>query len=163
MKEAKRTQITEAICKQAQLMRRGGANQTEIGKLLGVNPCTISRIEKAGFDLETYQTNRRMEKQKEKEKAAKQTVVELVYDPSIAEEYRKEQEAKAAEELPGQIRMDLTPEKPEMSDQTKLMRFQAHQADRIVKAIEENAVMLNTKLDRLNDTLCMILRTVRKE
>ena len=88
MKEAKKTQITEQICKQAQLMRKGGANQTEIGHLLGVNPCTISRIEKAGFDLETYQTNRRMEKQKEKEKAAKQTVVELVYDPSIAEEYR---------------------------------------------------------------------------
>lgn len=162
MKEAKRTQITEAICKQAQLMRRGGANQTEIGKLLGVNPCTISRIEAAGFDLETYQENRKA--QREKEKAAKQTVVELVYDPSIAEEYRKEQEAKAAEELPGQMKMDLTPEeKPEMSDQTKMMRFQAHQADRIVKAIEDNAVMLNTKLDRLNDTLCMILRAVRKE
>ena len=47
MKEAKRTQITEALCEQARLMRRGGANQTEIGKLLGVNPCTISRIEKA--------------------------------------------------------------------------------------------------------------------
>lgn len=188
MKEAKRTQITEAICKQAQLMRRGGANQTEIGKLLGVNPCTISRIEAAGFDLETYQANRKA--QREKEKAAKRPVVELVYDPSIAEEYRREQEMhrdmakvpmpegeswieqipksaiiekEAAEELPGQIRMDLTPEKPEMSDQTKLMRFQAHQADRIVKAIEENAVMLNTKLDRLNDTLCMILRAVRKE
>jgi transcriptional regulator len=54
MKEAKRTQITEQICKQAQLMRKGGANQTEIGKLLGVNPCTISRIEAAGFDLGTY-------------------------------------------------------------------------------------------------------------
>lgn len=163
MKEAKRTQITETVCKQAQLMRRGGANQTEIGKLLGVNPCTISRIEAAGFDLETYQANRKA--QREKEKAAKRPVVELVYDSSIAEEYRKEQEAKAAEELPGQIRMDLIPpeEKPEMTDQVKMMRFQAHQADRIVKAIEENAVMLNTKLDRLNDTLCMILRAVRKE
>ena len=162
MKEAKRTQITETVCKQAQLMRRGGANQTEIGKLLGVNPCTISRIEAAGFDLETYQTNRKA--QREKEKAAKRPAVELVYDPGIAEEYRKEQEAKAAEELPGQLKMDLTPEeKPEMTDQVKMMRFQAHQADRIVKAIEENAVMLNTKLDRLNDTLCMILRAVRKE
>ncbi len=162
MKEPKRMQITETVCKQAQLMRRGGANQTEIGKLLGVNPCTISRIEAAGFDLETYQANRKA--QREKEKAAKRPAVELIYDAEIAEEYRKDQEAKAAEELPGQIRMDLTPEeKPEMSDQTKMMRFQAHQADRIVKAIEENAVMLNTKLDRLNDTLCMILRAVRKE
>lgn len=160
MKEAKKMQVTEVICKQAQLMRRGGANQTEIGKLLGVNPCTISRIEAAGFDLETYQANRKA--QKEKEKAAKRTMVELVYDPGIAEEYRKEQEAKAAEELPGQLQMDLKPEeKPEMSEQVKMMRFQAHQADRIVKAIEDSAVMLNTKLDRLNDTLCMILRATR--
>ena len=160
MKEAKKMQVTEVICKQAQLMRRGGANQTEIGKLLGVNPCTISRIEAAGFDLETYQANRKA--QKEKEKAAKRTVVELVYDPGIAEEYMKEQEAKAAEELPGQLQMDLKPEeKPEMSEQVKMMRFQAHQADRIVKAIEDSAVMLNTKLDRLNDTLCMILRATR--
>jgi len=174
MKEANRTQITETICKQAQLMRKGGANQTEIGKLLGINPCTVSRMEKAGFDLATYQANRRMEKQKEKEKAAKQTVVELVYDPSIAEEYRKEQEAKAAEELPGQMQMDLTPEKPEMSDQTKMMRFQAGQVEKLFgmgqlisqKMMENatgNAILLNTKLDKLNDTLCMILRAIRKE
>ena len=55
MKEAKKTQITEQICKQAQLMRKGGANQTEIGKLLGINPCTVSRMEKAEFDFAKYQ------------------------------------------------------------------------------------------------------------
>ncbi len=153
MKEANRTQITETICKQAQLMRRGGANQTEIGKLLGINPCTVSRMEKAGFDLATYQATRRLEKQKEK--AAKAVITVRAEDIQAA--------MSAEEQVPGQLQMDLTPEKPEMSDQTKMMRFQAHQADRIVKAIEENAVMLNTKLDKLNDTLCMILRAVRKE
>lgn len=152
MKEANRTQITETICKQAQLMRRGGANQTEIGKLLGINPCTVSRMEKAGFDLATYQATRRLEKQKEK---AAKTVITVTAEDLAA--------VNAEEQVPGQLQMDLTPEKPEMSDQTKMMRFQAHQADRIVKAIEENAVMLNTKLDKLNDTLCMILRAVRKE
>lgn len=151
MKEANRTQITETICKQAQLMRKGGANQTEIGKLLGVNPCTISRIEKAGFDLATYQESRRMEKQKEK--AAKMA----------ADDVKVATVTSKGELVPGQLEMDLPPKKTEMSDQTKLMRFQAHQADRIVKAIEENAVMLNTKLDKLNDTLCMILRAIRKE
>lgn len=45
----KRVQITEQICKQAQLMKKGGANQTEIGKLLGLNPSTVSRLETAGF------------------------------------------------------------------------------------------------------------------
>ena len=165
MKEANRTQITETMCKQAQLMRKGGANQTEIGKLLGVNPCTISRIEKAGFDLETYQANRRLEKLKEKEKAPKIMITAKAEDVKAV---------MGAEELPGQMQMDLTPEKPEMIDQTKLMRFWAGQADKIAKVItdemaqaiieiQNSAVMLNTKLDRLNDTLCMILRAVRKE
>ena len=153
MKEAKRTQITEQICKQAQLMRKGGANQTEIGKLLGVNPCTISRIEAAGFDMETY--TKMMKERREKERKAKKDEAVLVYDPSIAEEYRREQEAKqdAEEQVPGQIEMELTTAKPaEMSDQVKMMRFLAGQVDK-----------LYLKLDKLNDTMNMILRAVRKE
>ena len=138
MKEAKKVQVTDQICKQAQLMRRGGANQTEIGKLLGVNPCTISRIEKAGFNYEQYLENRRMAK--EKEKKAKEQPQE------------KEQE-QAEEQVPGQIEMELIAAKPaEMTDQVKLMRFQAGQIDKLV-----------LKLDHINDTLCQILRMMRKE
>ena len=63
------------------------------------------------------------------------------------------EEPKAAEEqVAGQIAMDLTPEKPEMSDQTKMMRFQAAQVDK-----------LYMKLEKINDTLCQILRAIRKE
>jgi len=145
MKEAKRTQITEAICKQAQLMRKGGANQTEIGKLLGVNPCTISRIEKAGFDFKQYQELLKERRAKERKQA---------------------EEPEKAEELPGQMRMDLTPEpeKPaEQADRTKMMRFQAHMTEEITKKMDECTVQLLTKLDRLNDTMSMILRAVRKE
>ena len=151
MKEAKKNQITEMICKQAQLMRKGGANQTEIGKLLGVNPCTISRIEAAGFDLETYTKNMRERREKEKEKAAK-VKVELVYDQSIAEEYRKEQEEKAEKQIEGQMEMDLTTIKPEMSEQTKMMRFQASQVDKLIM-----------KLDQIYNMASMILRAVRGE
>lgn len=136
MKEAKKTQITEAICKQAQLMRRGGANQTEIGKLLGINPCTVSRIESAGFSYEQYLENRRIAKEKEKK----------------AKEQAEEQQAQE-EQVPGQIEMELVEAKPaEMSDQVKLMRFQAGQIDKLV-----------LKLDHINDTLNMILRVMRKE
>ena len=149
MKEAKKTQITEQICKQIQLMRKGGANQTEIGLLLGINPSTVSRIEKAGFDVKTYLENKRLAR--EKEKAAKAVTVELVYDPTIAEEYRREQEQKAEEQVPGQMEMDLTP-KSEMSETTKMMRFQAHQVDK-----------LYMKLETINDTLSQILRALRKE
>ena len=101
------------------------------------------------------------EKQKEREKKrkAEQENVMLVYDQSIAEEYRREQEAKQAEEkLPGQIEMELDPEeeiidqKPEMTDRVKMMRFQAAQVDKIIM-----------RLNQLNDTMSMILRAVRKE
>ena len=136
MKEAKKVQVTDQICKQAQLMRRGGANQTEIGKLLGVNPCTISRIEKAGFNYEKYLENRRIAKEKEKK----------------AKEQAEEPQAQE-EQVPGQIEMELIAAKPaEMSDQVKLMRFQAGQIDKLV-----------LKLDHINDTLNMILRVMRKE
>lgn len=148
MKEAKKTRITEQICKQAQLMRKGGANQTEIGKLLGVNPCTISRIEAAGFDFDKYTENLRARKMKETMKAEE-----------------------PAEQISGQMEMDLTQaEKPEMSEQVKMMRFQAAQADRILKKTEEAAekisgdlVILNMTLDKINDTLCMLLRAIRRE
>ena len=136
MKEAKKMQVTDQICKQVQLMRRGGANQTEVGKLLGINPCTVSRIESAGFSYEQYLANRRIAKEKEKK----------------AKEQPQEQEP-AEEQVPGQIEMELVAAKPaEMSDQVKLMRFQAGQIDKLV-----------LKLDHINDTLNMILRVMRKE
>lgn len=133
-KEAKRTQITEALCKQAQLMRRGGANQTEIGKLLGVNPCTISRIEKAGFDLKIYNENTKARKEKEQKKA------------------QEPEKPEAEEPIAGQIEMELTTEKPDMSDQTKMMRFQAAQVDKLIM-----------KLDQIYNMASMILRAIRKE
>lgn len=133
-KEAKRTQITEALCEQARLMRKGGANQTTIGKLLGVNPCTISRIEKAGFDLKIYNENTKARKEKEQKKA------------------QEPEKPEAEEPIAGQIEMDLTTEKPDMSDQTKMMRFQAAQVDKLIM-----------KLDQIYNMASMILRTVRGE
>lgn len=169
MKEAKQIQITEGICKQAGLMRKGGASQAEIAKLLGLSPCTISRIEAARFNREIYEENQRRRREKEKRKAEEPLTIS-------AEDIKKTLEEQD-NQIVSQLKMEI-PEKPEgikpvititdeataeYPDQVKMMRFQAHQADRIVKTIEENAVMLNTKLDKLNDTLCMILRAVRKE
>ena len=144
-KEAKKTQITEQICKQAQLMRKGGASQTEIAQLLGVNACTISRIEAAGFDFEKYTENRKERRAKEKQ---------------------KESMAQPAEEpLEGQIRMDLVAEEkqPEMSDQTKMMRFEAEMTSKIVKAVTDQAIMVIMKMDQLNDTMHQIIRCMRRE
>lgn len=59
-----------------------------------------------------------------------------------------EQARAAAEEVPGQIRMDLeTPE--ERPEHVKMMRFQAMQIDKLA-----------LKLDNINDTLCQILRAM---
>ena len=136
MKEAKRAQVTDQICKQIQLMRKGGANQTEIGKLLGISAPTISRIESAGFNYEKYLENKRIAREKE-QKAKEQA----------------EEPQKAEEQVPGQIEMELVDAKPaEMSEQVKMMRFQAGQIDKLV-----------LKLDHINDTLCQILRVLRKE
>lgn len=157
MKEAKRAQVNDQICKQVQLMRRGGANQTEVGKLLGINPCTVSRIESAGFSYEQYLENRRIAKEKEK-KAKEQAeepqapgLPEGTYHWKTGDEWPGQRVPE--EQVPGQIEMELVDKKPqEMSDQVKLMRFQAGQIDKLV-----------LKLDHINDTLNMILRVMRKE
>ena len=174
MKEAKKMQVTDQICKQVQLMRKGGANQTEIGKLLGINPCTVSRMEAAGFDMQRYTEMRKERREKEKARAnvsqeSWATGVELVYDPSIAEDYRREQEAKRAEEqVPGQMKMNLTTgEKKEEEaaafDQVKMMRFLAGRFDVIEKSQALGVEMLRMEIDKLNDTMSMVLRAIRKE
>lgn len=64
------------------------------------------------------------------------------------------EEPEAEEQIPGQICMELEPEHDETLGemQTKMMRFQAGQIDKLI-----------VKIDKLNDTLSMILRTVRRE
>jgi DNA-binding XRE family transcriptional regulator len=144
MKEAKKVQVTDQICKQVQLMRKGGANQTEIAKLLGISAPTVSRIETAGFDMATYLENKRIAREKENRKA--------------------EEQPEAEPQLPGQMEMELTPEKPaEMTDQVKMMRFQAEMTQKLIKAVNESAVMLNEELDRIRDAVFQLIRAVRKE
>ena len=135
MKEAKRSKITEQMCRQAQLMRKGGANQTMIAELLGVNACTISRMEAAGFDWKAYVENGKIRREREKNGQ------------------KEPQEPEKVEQVPGQIEMDLTTEgKAELSEQTKMMRFQAAQVDKVIM-----------KLDQIYNVASMILRAVRKE
>ena len=153
MKEAKKTQVTEQICRQAQLMRKGGANQAQVAELLGINNSTVSRMEAAGFNYEKYIEMRRIRREREKKQKEKPKVELTVSSEELAETEE--------EQVPGQIRMILAPaeilqkaedKKTETADLTKLMRFQAGQVDKLMM-----------KLDKLNDTLSMILRAVRKE
>ena len=143
-----RTQITQELCEHVRILLAGGANLNKAAEITGTGHATISRIKAAGFSAEVYRQNQL------KQKAKKPEVVLTINH----------------EELDGQMKMDLQDAeepKAEMSDQTKLMRFQASQADKICEKITKQAVIINetllVKLDRLNDTLCQILRAVRKE
>ena len=79
-----------------------------------------------------------------------------------AVERKKKAEGTKTEEpqLEGQIRMDLEPKVEEESVpwettaelQTKMMRFQAAQVDKLI-----------LKIDKLNDTMSMVLRAIRRE
>ena len=143
-----RTQITQELCEHVRILLAGGANLNKAAEITGTGHATISRIKAAGFSAEVYRQNQL------KQKAKKPEVVLTINH----------------EELDGQMKMDLQDAeepKAEMSDQIKLMRFQAAQADKICEKITKQAVIINetllVKLDRLNDTLCQILRAVRKE
>ena len=126
----KRTQVTEELCRAVQLMMAGNPDQKEVARLLGTSATTVSRIKAAGFDYQTFLKNT------EARKTEKQTVSM----ERINAEIEKVRQAEA-QEMPGQIRMEipekpLEAEKPEMSEQTKMMRFIAGQVDRILKAME---------------------------
>lgn len=112
----------------------------QIGAATCCDATTAGRIIKGG-SWEGYCAFKDEKARKEREKAKK-----------AAEEQATE------EQVPGQITMQLDPEeeiidqKPDMSEQVKMMRFQASQVDKLA-----------LKLDHINDTLNMILRAVRKE
>ena len=133
-KGAKRKPVTQQACDDVKAMIRIGFSQAEIGDRLGYDSSTISKIKKGNYVLEEYLKVRRESNEK---RAAR----------------KKEAEEPAAEEqIVGQIEMDLTTQKTEMSEQTKMMRFQAAQVDKLIM-----------KLDQVYNMASMILRAVRKE
>ena len=140
-----RTQITQELCDHVKILLAGGANLNKAAEITKTGHATISRIKAAGFDAEVY----RQQQLKRQEKKKPEVVMTINH-----------------EELDGQMKMDLQAAeepKPEMSDQTKLMRFQAGQVEKIIGQMMVNNDALLMKLDRLNDTLCQILRAIRKE
>ena len=153
---AKGTLVTEAMVIGIfeQIKMNPEITNTELGKIWMRAEDTIAKIRRTG-SLEGW-------------KAEKKRKAEL--ERRRAEERRKKAEEKqeepAEEQVPGQIRMEI-PEKiqgvpmnvtyadeigREYPENVKMMRFQAAQVDKLI-----------LKLDRLNDTMSMILRAVRKE
>ena len=132
-----RTVIDQALCRQVELLLRGGASGLEAARITNTSSGTISRIKAAGFDAGVYKEN--TENRIAREKAQKVSA-------DVVRTLERMQEEK---EVPGQIRMEL-PE--EVNEQTKMMRFQAAQVEKVLR-----------KLETINDTLNMIIRVIRKE
>lgn len=123
-----RKKITQEDCDIARFFTRRGMKMKEIRKILGVDASTISKMKAGDFRLDQYLKIRKESNKKQTEK--KTAVIDLTPPETMMKQ------------LAGQMEMDLKPAKaaaetPEMNDQTKMMRFQAHLADRIIKKMDE--------------------------
>ena len=182
MKE--RAIITPGLIRQVQLMLAGGATGKEVAEITGTSEGTISRIKKAGFDYDTFLKNTEARRKPPRENLWPVEFIRQEMEKQEPEPLELQggvdYQVKVNEELPGQIGMDLQPEKPEMSDQVKMMRFIASQADKIVNQGKQNEEALKriwTKLEeqlqmearildmmfRNNDALCQIMRAIGPE
>lgn len=173
MKE--RTIITPVLIRQVQLMLAGGATGKEAAEITGTSEGTISRIKKAGFDYDTFVKNTearrktaeapqwntlgfpmKVEKVEETEDGLKITARQ---PEQLELQGGVDYQMKVNEELPGQIGMDLQPEKPaEMSDQVKMMRLIASQADKIVNQEKMNEHVQKDIWKKLDEMLLMEAR-----
>lgn len=123
----KKHRITQEDCDIARFFMRRGTKIKDIAKMLKVDASTVSKMKAGDFRLEQYleirkESNRKAAENREK----KNQEIEVELRPSLMQ-------------LAGQMEMNLNqaPETPEMSEQTKMMRFQAHLADRIIKKLDE--------------------------
>ena len=168
MKE--RAIITPGLIRQVQLMLAGGATGKEVAEITGTSEGTISRIKKAGFDYDTFLKNTEARRKPPRENL---WPVEFIRQEMEKQEPEKlelqggvDYQVKVNEELPGQIGMDLQPEKPEMSDQVKMMRFLGGKLGNIegkTDFLNVTAALINENLGKIYDALGQILRVIGPE
>lgn len=168
MKE--RAVITPGLIRQVQLMLAGGATGKEVAEITGTSEGTISRIKKAGFDYDTFLKNTEARRKPPRENL---WPVEFIRQEMEKQEPEKlelqggvDYQVKVNEELPGQIGMDLQPEKPEMSDQVKMMRFLGGKLGNIegkTDFLNVTAALINENLGKIYDALGQILRVIGPE
>ena len=142
-----RAKINQELCTHVRILLAGGATGEQAAKITNTSTGTVSRIKSAGFDYPTFLANTQTRRIEEQNKKA---------DEKICQALDKLREMQP---IPGQIRMEIPEQKPEMSEQTKMMRFQAHQVD-LIRMMQQGII---GKLEQLNDTMNQILRAIRKE
>lgn len=153
-----KTVINQELCDHIKALLGGGLTQKQAAKFAKISAATVSRIQAAGFSVITYNHNTEMRRVEEKKKAM---------DAVIPDE-------QAEEQVPGQISMELPEkpaeeEKPEMSDQTKMMRFLAGKFNELEQnqqiCIGELILQVGKIQDSMNqvkDYMAQILRRMDK-
>ena len=153
-----KTVINQELCDHIKALLGGGLTQKQAAKFARISAATVSRIQAAGFSVITYNHNTEVRRVEEKKKAI---------DAVIPDE-------QAEEQVPGQISMELPEkpdeeEKPEMSDQTKMMRFLAGKFNEMEQnqqiCIGELILQVGKIQDSMNqvrDYMAQILRRMDK-
>lgn len=153
-----KTVINQELCDHIKALLGGGLTQKQAAKFAKISAATVSRIKEAGFSVITYNHNTEVRRVEEKKKAM---------DAVIPDE-------QAEEQVPGQISMELPEkpaeeEKPEMSDQTKMMRFLAGKFNELEQnqqiCIGELILQVGKIQDSMNqvkDYMAQILRRMDK-
>lgn len=159
----KKIAITQDLCRMVELMLKGGAQQKEVGERLGISKATVSRIKTAGYDAKQYRKN--TTERVEKENQAEEQIIIPIKPGKVIRVDQKPDEITVTEmeeeQVPGQICMDLHPaeeQKPEMSDQKKLMRFLAGKFGDEYELISACMGSLTHHLVKIEDYLAQILR-----
>ena len=175
----KKPDITQEICDQVKFLIKGGATNRKAGRFVGLSATTVSRIRTADYNAEQYRKNNEIRNAEEKgeykltdpdlpilnrfEKKAGSYACGFTGECELPEPgimlteegpvIREELQA-TGDQVPGQMKMFFQGEgKPPIPivDETKLMRFLAGKTGEIT-----------TKLDKINDNLCQILRRMDK-
>ena len=144
-----RVVIDQKMCRMVELMMKGGASTSEISEQMQISKATISRIKTAGFSAEQYEKNTYMRRINE---SAGKVLSEVKIPDNENVQGQMQMDLPVDYTEAAKMEREISTEKPEMSDQHKMMRFVASQVDKVVM-----------KLDQIYNMQSMILRAVRKE
>ena len=144
-----RVVIDQKMCRMVELMMKGGASTSEISEQMKISKATISRIKTAGFSAEQYEKNTYMRRINE---SAGKVLSEVKIPDNENVQGQMQMDLPVDYTEAAKMEREISTEKPEMSEQHKMMRFVASQVDKVIM-----------KLDQIYNMQSMILRAVRKE
>ena len=167
--DKERTKIDQKLCDTVRMMMAGkDAKVSQVVELLGISQATVNRIRQAGYSLEQFNKDKssRNERKKElKEQRAGNTLDTFFTKEAKEAAINMPLPEAEPEQVPGQICMDLqtaAEQKPEMSEQTKLMRFLAGKFNEVDTTVQVTQAEILLRIGKIEDYLAQILRRMDK-